>query len=88
MHDEVGRSGGKVLLVGLDAAEWGLIERLIDEGELPTLAKLAAGSTAVHLEAPPTFKAEGRWAEFLTGKTAEESQYWSINELDPRTYTP
>lgn len=78
----------KLLLIGLDAAEWSIVERYLDDGDMPHLAKLLSVSTRVRMQAPETYKAEGRWAEFLTGSTPRESQYWSINDFDPHSYTP
>jgi len=76
----------KVAMIGLDAAEWWLVEKYIDEGTMPHLDKLMSKSKFMKLRAPEAFKAEGRWTEVLTGRTAEESQYWSIVEFDPTTY--
>lgn len=78
----------KVFLIGLDAAEWSIIEQCIDEGDMPHLGKLVSVGTRVRMEAPETYKAEGRWSEFLTATDAPSANYWSINEFDPYSYTP
>ena len=76
----------KVAMIGLDAAEWWLVEKYINEGAMPHLDKLMSKCRFAKLKSPEAFKAEGRWTEVLTGRTAEENQYWSIVEFDPATY--
>lgn len=78
----------KVAMIGLDAAEWWLVERYMNEGVMPHLDKLMSRSKFVKLAAGKAFKAEGRWTEILTGRSSDENQYWSIVEFDPATYTP
>ncbi|MGK2955528.1 MAG: alkaline phosphatase family protein [Solirubrobacterales bacterium] len=78
----------RVAMIGLDAAEWWIVEKFVREGEMPNLDKLLSKGRFGLMEAPPAFKAEGRWAEVLTGRTADENQYWSIVGFDPVTYLP
>ncbi|MEM9038294.1 MAG: alkaline phosphatase family protein [Actinomycetota bacterium] len=77
----------KVAMIGLDAAEWWLVEKYIEEGLMPHLDKLRSASRFVKLDAAKAFKAEGRWTEVLTGRSLEENQYWSIVDFDPTTYS-
>ena len=77
----------KVAMIRLDAAEWWLVEKYVDEGVMPHLDKLMSKSKFVRLQAGDSaFKAEGRWTEVLTGRSADENQYWSIVEFDPADY--
>jgi predicted AlkP superfamily phosphohydrolase/phosphomutase len=78
----------RVMMIGLDAADWSLIETYVADGVMPNVDKLLNAGSFTKLEAERGFKAEGRWAEILTGRTAEENQYWSIVGFDPLTYTP
>lgn len=76
----------KVAMIGLDAAEWWVVEKYIAEGVMPQLDKLMSKSKFARLAAGEGFKAEGRWAEILTGRSSDENQYWSIVDFDPATY--
>ncbi len=75
-------------MIGLDAAEWWLVEKYMNEGVMPHLDKLMSSGKFAHLSADKPFKAEGRWTEILTGRSSDENHYWSIVEFDPQTYTP
>lgn len=76
----------KVAMIGLDAAEWWVVEKYIAEGVMPHLDKLMSKGRFAHLAAGEGFKAEGRWTEILTGRSSDENQYWSIVDYDPATY--
>jgi predicted AlkP superfamily phosphohydrolase/phosphomutase len=73
-------------MVGLDAAEWWVVERFVEEGVMPNLAGILERSTFAPITGGEAYKAEGRWAEVLTGRTADENQYWSIIGFDPTDY--
>jgi predicted AlkP superfamily phosphohydrolase/phosphomutase len=75
-------------MIGLDAAEWWLVEKFVQEGSMPHLDKLLSKGRFARLEAQKAFKAESRWAEILTGRSTDENQYWSIVDFDPATYLP
>src|SRR5262249_15176533 len=60
--------GTPVLMIGLDAAELTLVERLCDEGKLPTLTALRQHGCVGALEAEATIFAGGVWPTFYTGK--------------------
>ena len=85
---EDGGSRSRVAMIGLDAADWSLIERYIRDGIMPHTDKLLSQGKFLRLKAEAGFKAESRWAEILTGRTSTENQYWSIVEFDPSSYTP
>ena len=57
-----------VMMIGLDAAELTLVERLCDEGKLPTLAGLRRHGCFGSLESEATILAGGVWPTFYTGK--------------------
>ncbi len=63
---------GPILVLGIDGAEWSVIEPLIESGELPNLARLIGGGTSGRLRSlePP----EGSpviWTTIATGKSPE-----------------
>jgi predicted AlkP superfamily phosphohydrolase/phosphomutase len=59
----------RVAVIGLDAAEWTLIEPLMASGELPHLARLRETAAFCRLR-QPTPLTEQPWASFLTGSPA------------------
>jgi predicted AlkP superfamily phosphohydrolase/phosphomutase len=59
----------RVAVIGLDAAEWTLIEPLMASGELPHLARLRETAAFCRLR-QPTPLTEQPWVSFLTGSPA------------------
>jgi predicted AlkP superfamily phosphohydrolase/phosphomutase len=57
-----------VLLIGLDAADAELVERLMDQGRMPNLHKLRAGGVFGRLASPADRYAGGVWPTFYTGR--------------------
>ncbi len=60
--------GTPVLMIGLDAAEATLVERLCDAGKLPTLAGLRQSGCFGALEAEATIFSGAVWPTFYTAK--------------------
>lgn len=77
---------GKVVGIGLDAASWELISRLIDDGRLPHLATLRARSLWCPLSGEVAYRAELPWTRFTTGHTGAENGYWSTVDFDASHY--
>jgi predicted AlkP superfamily phosphohydrolase/phosphomutase len=63
------RVHGRVLMLGLDAADHDLVQRLIRDGRLPNLAALAARGISARLRSPAGLYAGGVWPTFYTGRT-------------------
>lgn len=76
----------RVAAIGLDAAEWAVVSQLIDEGELPALARLRDKSATCRLRNVVPYRSELPWTQFLTGRSAEANRYWSTVVFDPATY--
>lgn len=76
----------RVAAIGLDAAEWSVIEELIEAGEMPNLARLRERSTECRLRNVVPYRSELPWTQFLTGRTAETNRYWSTVVFDPASY--
>jgi len=57
-----------VFMVGLDGADWELVQRLVNEGKLPTLAYLMQQGCYGKLDSPADEYAGGVWPEFYTGE--------------------
>ena len=58
----------RVLMLGLDAADHDVVQRLIGAGRLPNLAGLAARGTSARLHSPAGLYAGGVWPTFYTGQ--------------------
>jgi predicted AlkP superfamily phosphohydrolase/phosphomutase len=71
----------RVVVFGLDAAEWTLVESLLRSGGLPHLARLRAAGTTCRLR-QQTPLTEQPWTAFLSGTPAPETSL----RFDPGTY--
>src|SRR5215203_3943922 len=58
----------KLLVIGLDGASFNLLDKLMANGYMPTLARLISGGTRATLETtfPPITAVA--WSSFMTGK--------------------
>ncbi len=64
-----GRVGRRLLLVGIDGAEWSVIEPMIAEGRLPNLARLIDEGASCGLRSlEPKEKSPTIWTTIATGK--------------------
>ena len=65
-------SPGKVLIIGLDGAEWSLIRPLVEAGEMPNLAGLMERGIHGNLRSlEPPQKSPAIWTTIATGKSPE-----------------
>ena len=79
-------SNTRVAAIGLDAMEWDLVERMIDQGRLPQLAALRERSLTCTLKNTVEFRSELPYTQFLTAKSPGENGYWSTVAFDPEEY--
>lgn len=64
---------GKILLIGLDGAEWDLLGPMIEAGELPNLGRLKQeGVYGEFRSLEPLAKSPAIWTTMATGKTPDE----------------
>ncbi|MGE5139580.1 MAG: alkaline phosphatase family protein, partial [Rudaea sp.] len=59
--------GPRVIVIGLDGAPWSLIDPLLDQNRLPTLARLIGGGTRAALRSCIQPSSEQAWSAFATG---------------------
>jgi predicted AlkP superfamily phosphohydrolase/phosphomutase len=76
----------RVVAIGLDAVERSLVERLLDDGELPHLRALRDRSAVARLTTDRPYRSEYPWTEFVTGRSASALRYWSTLTFDPNEY--
>ncbi len=77
---------GPVLMIGWDAADFTLVERLCAEGRLPALASLRASGYSGRIGAEPLLFAGGVWPTFYTGKPVPwhgiyHNRLWRADEM-------
>lgn len=61
------RAEGRVVVLGFDGADWRTTERMMKDGALPNLAKLAAAGTAGPLVSTDPAESAAGWAAINTG---------------------
>lgn len=62
--------GRRVLLIGLDGADWRLLTPLIDRGAMPVIQRIIERGMSGRLAAPAISQAEVAWLNSLTGAHA------------------
>lgn len=77
------RLARKVLLIGWDAADWRVIDPLIEAGKLPTLARLVAGGARGSIATLDPPFSPMLWTSVATGKTADLHNILYFVEPDP-----
>lgn len=77
------RLAKKVLLIGWDAADWKIINPLMDAGQLPAMEKLVNGGVMgnMHTLEPPF--SPMLWTSIATGKYADKHGVLGFTEPDP-----
>lgn len=76
----------RVAVIGLDAAEWWVVDRLMSEDRLPNLSRLRARSAECRLRNVVPYRAESAWTQFNTGRDGWANRYWTITDFDPASY--
>jgi len=77
-------AGGRILVVGIDSADWDVIGPLMEEGKLPNLTALVGSGVSCDLHSlEPKQKSPTIWATIATGKLPEK--HGITDFMDPRT---
>jgi predicted AlkP superfamily phosphohydrolase/phosphomutase len=76
----------RVLIIGLDAATFDLIEPWAAEGRLPNLASLMEGGVYGDLLSVPNMNSAPAWSTFATGKGPGEHGIFYFSRLKPDSY--
>ena len=77
-------AAGRVLMVGIDAAEHGLIDALVERGRLPTLARLRRQGTYGLLQSPADRYSGAVWPTFYSGRPPAWHGVYHNKLWDPR----
>lgn len=82
------RTKKKTYVLGFDGADHKMVSRMMAEGKLPNLSKLAASGGYTPLL--PTIPAQTpvSWSTFSTGLSPGRTQIFDFLKRDPKTYRP
>ncbi len=75
----------KVILLGWDAADWKIINPLLDSGQMPSLAKLVENGVIGKIATMDPPLSPMLWTSIATGKTADKHGILGFVEPDPNT---
>lgn len=80
-------SKAKIVVIGVDSGDPGLIAQWAAEGHLPTFAKLIENSMTGQVDNPKGLEAGSVWPTFHTGVSpAKHGQYEGMRIFDPEIY--
>lgn len=82
-----GRPLRKILFVGVDGADWQVLEPLLAAGRLPHFQRLIDGGSRGDLRSLEPMLSPLLWTTMATGKLPEEHGILSFTTVDPRTGT-
>ena len=74
-----------VLAIGIDAAESTLVQRMIEQGEMPALRSLLDGGRWLEVQSPSTIGSGAVWPTFLTGEEPSAHGIYSEWKWLPET---
>lgn len=75
----------KVLLIGWDAADWKIIDPLIERGEMPTLARFIDEGVMGDMTTLQPVLSPMLWNSIATGKRADKHGILGFTEVDPHS---
>jgi predicted AlkP superfamily phosphohydrolase/phosphomutase len=75
-----------LIAIGLDGADYRVLETWMDEGKLPVMASLRNRGVYGHLKGADAFVAETPWPSFLTGVLPQKTGYWGVFSYSPDSY--
>jgi predicted AlkP superfamily phosphohydrolase/phosphomutase len=78
----------KVIVIGLDGLEPSIVEPMVQGGELPNLARLAAAGGSSRVRTTYPAQTPVAWSTFSTGTNPGGHGIFDFIRRDPRTYLP
>lgn len=78
----------KVIILGLDGLEPTIAERMMDQGELPNLARLRQEGSYRRLATATPALSPVAWSTFATGTDSSRHAIWDFLARDRRSYLP
>src|SRR5574344_683708 len=80
------RTAKKILLVGWDSADWKMINRLIDEGKMPTMKYLVENGTMGNMATLDPPFSPMLWTSIATGMRPDKHGILGFSEPDPNMH--
>lgn len=74
-----------MILIGLDGADWSLLDRLASEGRMPNIARIVREGRTGNLTSFVPVLSPVVWTSIATGATPDVHGVLDFQELDPRT---
>ncbi len=78
----------KVIVLGVDAMDPGITEKLMSEGKLPNFSRLAKIGSYQHLKTTVPSESIVAWTTFLTGLNPADHGIFDFIMRDPKNYLP
>jgi predicted AlkP superfamily phosphohydrolase/phosphomutase len=78
----------KVIVIGLDGLEPGIVEAMLERRELPNLAKIRAAGSYTRLQTTYPAQTPVAWSSFMTGTNPGGHGIFDFICRDPQTYLP
>jgi predicted AlkP superfamily phosphohydrolase/phosphomutase len=78
----------KVIVIGLDGLEPGIVETMLERGELPNLARIRAAGSYTRLQTTYPAQTPVAWSSFVTGTNPGGHGIFDFICRDPETYLP
>jgi predicted AlkP superfamily phosphohydrolase/phosphomutase len=78
----------KVIVIGLDGLEPGIVEAMLGRGELPNLARIRDSGCYSRLQTTYPAQTPVAWSSFATGTNPGGHGIFDFITRDPRTYQP
>lgn len=78
----------KVIVIGLDGLEPGIVEAMLERGELPNLAKIRSSGSYSRLQTTYPAQTPVAWSSFATGANPGAHGIFDFICRDPETYLP
>jgi predicted AlkP superfamily phosphohydrolase/phosphomutase len=76
----------RVIAIAMDSADGDFVERWMDAGLLPGLARLRREGAWGRIAGGRSYRAEAPWTTLLTGCEPERTGYWTELAFDPGSY--
>jgi predicted AlkP superfamily phosphohydrolase/phosphomutase len=78
----------KVIVIGLDGLDPGIVEAMLERAELPNLAKIRAAGSYSRLKTTYPAQTPVAWSSFVTGANPGGHGIFDFICRDPKTYLP
>lgn len=82
------KPGTRLLILGFDGMDFGIVAGMLEAGELPNFAKVAGMGDFLPLISSTPPQSPVAWSNFITGKNPGGHGIYDFIARDPKTYMP